>query len=772
MSYQSSIFNPQFSIRSFHLNSLLFLPIAGLLLAASSCPAQPLEPPSASDRRIETAADSILARLTLDEKIGQLVQYTGGFETGPGGRRVNDEQRTLIREGKVGSLLNVFGSDQVRELQRIAVEESHAKIPLVFGLDVIHGFRTTFPIPLAEAAAWDPEAAERSARISAAEAASAGIQWTFAPMVDIARDPRWGRIAEGAGEDPFLGAAMAAARVRGFQGRGLADPASIMACVKHYAAYGAAEGGRDYNTVDISERTLRDVYLPPFKAAVDAGAGTVMASFNEIAGVPSSGNRRLLTEILRGEWKFDGFVVSDWNSVGELIPHGFAANTAEAAQRAINAGLDMDMMSGCYRDNLAALVGDGKVGMATLDEAVRRILRMKLRLGLFADPYRGISAQREKKTVLSAANLEAARDIARRSIVLLRNEGGLLPLRKDLKTLAVIGPLAESRSDPVGCWAGATDTNDVVTVLEGVRAALPAAARLLVARGCTIDGSDTSGIAAAVAAARQADAVLLVVGESRDMSGEAACRSTLDLPGRQEDLVRAVQAAGRPVVLVLMNGRPLSISWEAQHVPAILETWFLGLKAGDAIADVLFGDYNPSGRLPVTFPRTVGQVPIYYNHKNTGRPASDSDHFTSHYLDLPSSPLYPFGFGLSYTSFDYAGLSLRAAEIGPADTIRASVTVTNTGTRPGDETVQLYVRDEFGSVTRPVRELKAFRKVHLTAGQQTTVEFAVPVASLAFTTLEMKHAVEPGTFRLYIGPDSSRGLEASFAVIDRNSIHP
>ncbi|HEX9006147.1 MAG TPA: glycoside hydrolase family 3 N-terminal domain-containing protein [Bacteroidota bacterium] len=745
--------------------------LPALLLLAASCPAQqPSRPPS--DQRIEKSVDSILARLSLDEKVGQLVQATGDFRTGPAERRINDDQRAMIRQGKLGSLFNVFGADQIRELQRIAVEESHARIPLVFGLDVIHGFRTTFPIPLAEAASWDPEAVERSARIAAAEAASSGIQWTFAPMVDIARDPRWGRIAEGSGEDPFLGSAMAAARVRGFQGRSLADPASIMACAKHYAAYGAAEGGRDYNTVEVSERTFRDVYLPPFAAAVEAGAGTVMASFNEIGGVPSSGNRHLLTGILREEWKFDGFVVSDWNSIGELIPHGFAADGAEAAERAVKAGLDMDMMSGCYRDHLAALVREGKVPQGTLDEAVRRVLRMKFRLGLFADPYRNISAEREKRTILSAANLDAARDIARKSIVLLRNEGNLLPLRKDLKTLAVIGPLAGSHRDPTGCWAGPTDTNNVVTVLEGVRAAVAPGTHILTAHGCTISGPDTAGIAAAVAVARQADAVLLVVGESEDMSGEASCRSSLDLPGRQEELVRAVQAAGKPVVLVLMNGRPLSIAWEAGHVPAILESWFLGLRTGNAVADVVFGDYNPSGRLPVTFPRTVGQVPIYYNHKNTGRPPSDSNHYTSKYLDLPSSPLYPFGFGLSYTTFAYAGLTLRAAELGLTDSIRAAVTVTNTGSRPGDETVQLYVCDEFGSVTRPVKELKAFRKVHLAPGQQTMVDFVVPVSHLAFTTLEMKHAVEPGTFRLYIGPDSAHGLETSFTIVDHNTVHP
>ena len=716
------------------------------------------------DPRTGHAIDSIIASLTLEEKIGQLVQFTGEVNTPPAGPRTQDEQRALIRAGKIGSLLNVVGSAQTRELQRIAVEESRAKIPLLFGLDVIHGFRTTFPIPLAGAATWDPDAVEMSARISAAEAASAGVHWTFAPMVDIARDPRWGRIAEGSGEDTFLGSVMAAARVRGFQGTDLANPLSLMACAKHYAAYGAAEGGRDYNTVDISERTLRDVYLPPFRAAVEAGAGTLMASFNEIGGVPSNGNRHLLTEILRDEWKFDGFVVSDWNSVGELINHGFAASGAEAAGRAISAGMDMDMISGCFLENLPTLVRDGRVSTSTLDEAVRRVLRMKFRLGLFKDPYRSVSPDLEKKTVLTASSLESARDLARKAIVLLKNEGSVLPLRKDLRCIAVIGPLASNRRDPVGPWAGPTDTNNVVTVLEGVRSAVSPGTKVLFAGGCTINGTDTNGIAAAVSSARQADAVLLITGESEEMSGEAGSRASLDLPGRQEDLVRAVHATGKPVVLILMNGHPLTIAWEASHIPAILETWFLGLKAGSAIADVVFGDYNPSGKLPVTIPRTVGQIPLYYNHKNTGRPPDTADRFTSKYMDLPSTPLYPFGYGLSYTTYGYSGLAIRSARLGTTDTLQASVVVTNTGKRAGSEVVQLYVRDEAGSVTRPVRELKGFRTVRLDPGAAASVTISVPVSSLAFTTLDMKHEVEPGTFRVFIGPDSAHGLEGTFTV--------
>jgi beta-glucosidase len=714
---------------------------------------------------IEHSIDSIIAGLTLQEKIGQLVQHTGGWSTGPTGRRINDGQRTLVKEGKIGSLFNIIGSDVTHELQKIAVEESRARIPLLFGLDVIHGFKTTFPIPLAEAATWDADAVELSARVSATEAASSGIHWTFAPMVDIARDPRWGRIAEGSGEDPYLGSVMAAARVRGFQGRSLADPTAIMACAKHYAAYGGAEGGRDYNTVELSEQTLRDVYLPPFKAALDAGAGTFMASFNEINGVPSSGSHFLLTRILRDEWKFDGFVVSDWNSIGELLIHGYAATPAHAAELAINAGLDMDMESRCYRDNLDSLVHQGKVSGATLDNAVRRILRMKFRLGLFSDPYRACTPDREAKTLRSAANVEAARNVARKAIVLLKNERGLLPLAKDMKTIAVIGPLANNHRDPVGTWAGPTDTNHVVTLLDGVRAAAPAS-HVLFAQGCAISGSDTAGITAAVEVARKADVVLLALGESEDMSGEACSRTSLELPGRQGDLLRAVHATGKPVVLVLMNGRPLALSWEAANLPAILEAWFLGHETGHAAADVLFGTFAPTGRLPASFPRVTGQIPIYYNHKNTGRPADDTLHYTSRYLDVPSTPLFPFGFGLTYTTFTYADLALASPRVKTTDSVSVRVNLKNTGMKAGEEVVQLYVRDEVGSLTRPVRELKAFTRVRLQPGQTMPVTLTIPVTDLAFTGADMRRRVEPGMFTVYVGPNAGEGLVGRFEVVE------
>ncbi len=740
--------------------------LVGLLaLAAFEAPAQQQESRSpAADTRIERAIDSLLARMTLEEKIGQLQQYPGEWADSLSEAVVPPEYPGLIRQGTIGSLLNVFGSRITRELQRVAVEESRMKIPLLFGFDVVHGFRTTFPIPLAEASSWDPATVEKSAHIGAVEASAAGLHWTFAPMVDIARDPRWGRIAEGSGEDPYLGSVMAAARVRGFQGESLLADGAILACPKHFAAYGAAEGGRDYNTVDISERTLRDVYLPPFKAALDAGAATIMCSFNEIGGIPSTANRMLLTDILRTEWKFQGFVVSDWNSVGELRTHGFAQSDADAARFALIAGTDMDMCSGLYRDNLGALVKSGVLPEAIVDTAARRVLQAKFMLGLFDDPYRYCSPERERKELLSPAHVEASRDMARRSVVLLKNEHALLPLKKKTETVAVIGPLADDREAPLGPWKGAGEARHVVTVLEGIKLAMGTSSRVLYAKGCGINDNDTSGFAAAIAAARQGEVVVLVVGESADMSGEAQSRVSLDLPGSQERLVRAVHDVGKPVVMVLMNGRPLAISWETDHLPAILECWFLGLQSGNAIADVLFGEYNPSGKLPVSVPRSVGQIPIHYDHKSTGRPGVENAPYTSRYRDLGLTPLFPFGYGLSYTTFSYSGLKVGQTTLRLSDTLNADVIVKNTGSRPGQEVVQLYVRDEYGSVTRPVKELKAFRKIALDAGESITVSFAVPVSELAFTGQDMRRRVEPGSFKVFIGTDSMHGMEGSFTV--------
>jgi beta-glucosidase len=717
-----------------------------------------------ADPRLARAVDSVLSLMTLEEKVGQLVQYAARRSADSGKAFSTPERVNMVREGRVGSFLNLVGAEATRSIQRIAVEESRMKIPLIFGLDVIHGFRTVFPIPLAEASSWDPHAVETEARIAAAEASAEGIHWTFAPMADIARDPRWGRIAEGAGEDPYLGSTMAAARVRGFQGTDVSDDNTIMACAKHFAAYGGAEGGRDYNTVDISERTLREIYLPPFHAAVEMGAGTIMSAFNEIGGIPSSANQLLLTHILRNEWGFDGFVVSDWNAVGELRAHGIASTGADAAMLALNAGVDMDMEANLYHEHLAELVREHRVSEQTLNTAVRRVLLAKFKLGLFDDPYRYCHRKDENAPPLDPDHILAAREMARKSIVLLKNEDGLLPLRKDLGTIAVIGPLADSRKDPLGPWAGVGRPEDVVTVLQGLKEAVTPGTRVIYASGCAVNSEDTSGFSEATTAAMDAHAVVLVVGESADMSGEAASRSSLGLPGVQEDLVKAVWATRTPAVVVLMNGRPLAIPWIAEQVPAIVEAWFLGVQTGNAVADVVFGDANPGGKLPVTIPRTVGQVPIYYNHKNTGRPGDEREKYTSKYLDLPLSPLYPFGYGLSYTTFSYDNLSLSSPIIGPADTLFVAIEVRNTGKRPGEEVVQLYIRDDVASVTRPVRELKRFERIHLEPGEKQRVRFALTASDLCFYDQTMRYVSEPGSFSLFVGTNSVETQTASFTL--------
>ncbi len=682
--------------------------------------------------------DSLLARMTLEEKLGQLNLLSANGRASP-------QQMDLVRAGKLGGLFNVMGAENTTPVQRIAVTESRLKIPLLFGLDVIHGYRAIFPIPLGEASSFDPDAAEATARAAGQEAAAFGINWTYAPMVDIARDPRWGRIAEGSGEDPYLGSLMAAARVRGFQ-------QNIFATVKHFAGYGAAEAGREYNETEISERTMREVYLPPFKAAVDAGVASIMSAFNDIAGVPASGNAWLTDTVLRREWKFSGFVVSDWTSVVELINHGVAGSQAEAGRRALTAGVDMDMQSGIYVDSLAALVRSNRIPMAVVDSAVMRILRAKMRLGLFRDPYR-------PRTAPPNAELRAlARRVGGESIVLLKNERSLLPLDK-AGTIAVIGPLADNKEEPLGPWHTQGRAEDVVSVLQGIKTRVQT---VLYAQGSGIDDTSKAGFAAAVAAARQAKVAVLVLGERGDMSGEAASRASLGLPGVQQQLLEAVAATGTPVVLVLMNGRPLILEWASDHVPAIVETWFLGIEAGNAAADVLFGDVNPSGRLPVTFPRVLGQVPLYYNHRNTGRPPDPKNKFSSKYIDVPVTPRYPFGYGLSYGTFAYSNLKLSAARARVSDTVTATVTVTNSGSREGTEVVQLYVRDEVASVSRPVRELKAFRRVALRPAESRTLELRIAVRDLWFYGLDMKPVVEPGTFRVYVGPNSAEGLEATF----------
>jgi len=754
-------------------NGLLVASLLVLATAPRESSAQTLVNP-ANERKI----DALLAQMTLEDKVGQLNQYSSPFDvTGPppsqGAQKAAWDQ---IRAGAVGSMLNVTGADATRKAQQLAVENSRLKIPLIFGYDVIHGYRTIFPIPLAEAASWDPAAVERSARVAATEAAAAGVHWTFGPMVDIARDARWGRIMEGSGEDPFLGARMAAARVRGFQGRDLAALDTIAACVKHYAAYGFAEGGRDYNTVDISESTLRNVVLPPFKAAADAGAATFMNSFNEIDGIPATGNAHLQRDILKGEWEFQGFVVSDWGSIGEMIPHGFSANLADAARQAITAGSDMDMESRAYVGHLATLVKSGQVDVKLVDDAVRRVLRVKFALGLFDDPYRYSDAGREKAATLTPANLAAARDVARKSIVLLKNDG-LLPLDRTIRSIAVIGPLANDKDAPLGNWRGQGAANSAVSLLEGVKAAVSPGTEVLYAEGTKLvtgprnfmaptvyNTTDRSGFPAAVAAARAADVVLLAIGEDAFQSGEGRSQADIGLKGLQDELLRAVAAANTKVVVVLMGGRPLTIGHVADAVPALVETWLLGSQSGHAMADVLFGDYNPSGKLPVSFPRSVGQQPLYYGHKNTGRPGPEAGVTWSHYTDVPNDPLYPFGFGLSYTSFTYSEPKLSAPEIGRDGQLRVTVTVTNSGSRAGTEIAQLYVRDMVGSVTRPVKELKGFERVELAPGQARDVTFTVTPVDLAFYTARGRWEAEPGAFMVFVGGNSRDVKGASFTL--------
>jgi beta-glucosidase len=716
------------------------------------------------EQKISARVDSVLSLMTLDEKIGQLNQLSYGIGWGPTVKvSVPDEYKQMIKEGKIGSFFNAIGAEFTYELQKVAVQESRLKIPLIFGLDVIHGFKTTFPIPLGEAATWQPELIENSAHYQAIEAASAGIHWTFSPMVNIARDPRWGRIMEGSGEDPYLGSLMGAARVRGYQGN-LSD-LNIIACVKHYAAYGGAEGGRDYNTVDISERTLRDIYLPVFKASIDAGAETVMSSFNEIGGIPSTGSKYLLTDILRDEWKFKGFVVSDWDAIGELVDHGFALDLKNAGEISINAGLDMDMESRAYITYLKQLVEEGKVKESTVDESVRRVLRIKFMLGLFDDPFRYCNKEREQKNIMTAEIKNAALDIARRSFVLLKNNDNILPLKKDYEKIAVIGPLADSKIDPLGEWNALGIKEDVTSVLEGLKKYVGDKSEIIYSQGCEITDPSKDGFKDAIEKANNSDVIILCVGESRSMSGEAYSRSSLDLPGVQEDLAKELLKTGKPIVAVLMNGRPLSINWLNDNVDGILETWFAGTMTGDAVAQVLFGDYNPSGKLPVTFPRTVGQVPIYYNHKNTGRPPDIKDRYTSKYLDIPFTPLYPFGYGLSYTTFEYSDVTLSTDKLTDKDSIVVSVKVKNTGDYDGEEVVQLYIQDLVGSVTRPVKELKGFNKVMLKRGEEKTIDFNIYEKDLRFTAADMNFKSEPGMFKVYVGTNSVDLKENQFKLI-------
>ena len=709
--------------------------------------------PEGSDPRVE----KLLRKMTLEEKVGQTVLFTSDWTvTGPSMRQgyIDD-----IRAGRCGNIFNAYTAQYTRQLQEIAVNETRLGIPLLFGYDVIHGFRTIFPINLGMACTWDPEAVGHSAQTAAREAAAAGLHWTYSPMCDICVEPRWGRISEGAGEDPYLGSRISEAMTRGYQGDDLSSDATLLACVKHYAAYGAPQAGRDYNTVDMSERWLREFYLPPYKAAVDAGALSVMASFNELDGVPATANAHLMQDILRDEWGFRGFVVTDYTGINEMVCHGYAADEKDAGRLAINAGIDMDMQSASYFNYLVDLVRSGAVKKSTLDEAVRRILNVKAALGLFDDPYKYCSPEREASETLTEANKAEARAVAAESMVLLKNDG-VLPLRKGART-AVIGALAASKDDLLGSWRGAGEVTAVpASLADAIREVTPT----VYAEGCKEIGDDRSGFGAALAAARGAEQIVLVIGEDCQWSGEAASRSDIRIPGVQTELLEKISALGKPVAVVLLNGRPLDLSAESAMAGALLEAWYPGTMGGYAVADVLFGDVNPSGKLCVTFPRNLGQVPIYHYAKNTGRPYVHPEaKYESRYLDVPNEPLYAFGHGLSYTTFSYSDISLSAGSFSGNGDIKATVTLTNTGTCEGTETVQLYIRDLVGSVTRPVKQLKGFKRVTLAPGESAEVSFSIDAEALSFYRADMSYGPESGDFKVFIGGSSDNVKEASFS---------
>lgn len=715
-------------------------------------------------KTIDQRVDSLMKLMTLTEKVGQLNQYSGREVTGPSSDRKNYLLND-IKTGMVGSMLNVKGVKDTREIQAVALQ-SRLKIPLLFSLDVIHGYKTVFPIPLAESASWDMEAIRATAHVAAEEAAASGIHWTFAPMVDIARDPRWGRVMEGAGEDTYLGAAIARARVLGFQGEKLGGVDAIMACAKHFAAYGAGMAGRDYNPVDMSEQLLNEVYLPPFKAAADAKVATFMNSFNTINGVPATGNAYLQRDILKGQWGYKGFVVSDWGSIGEMMPWGFAKNLSEAAEKAITAGSDMDMESEAYKKELEKLVKSGKVDIKWVDDAVRRILYKKFELGLFDNPYKFSDEKREAKVMNDPKYKEVARMAAQKSIVLLKNEANTLPLQKDVKNVALIGPLVHAKKDQAGSWTVYADTANIVSVYEGLKSKL-GHAKFTYAEGTSIDQTSTAGFDAAVSTAKNADVVVMVLGESGDMSGESKSRTDIGLPGRQEELFNAVKATGKPVIVVLMAGRPLIFNSIADKADAVVYAWFLGDQGGNAIADVLVGDFNPSGKLPISFPRNVGQIPIFYNHLNTGRPVTKPTdiRYKSAYIDSPNDPRFAFGYGLSYTTFAYSNLKLSKPAIQKGETLQLTFTLTNTGKTAGEEVAQLYIQDKFASLARPVKELKDFVKVKLSPGESKQLTFTLTPEKLAFFKEKQGWTTEPGDFKVMIGGSSDNiKLENNFEL--------
>lgn len=710
---------------------------------------------------VDPRVDSLIRIMTLDEKIGQMVLFTSDWDvTGP---TIREGYLDDIRSGRCGNIFNAYTVDYIRELQRVAVEESRLGIPLMFGYDVVHGHKTIFPIPLGESCSWDLDLIRRSASAAAAEAAASGLNWTFAPMVDISVDPRWGRVSEGAGEDPYLGSLIAAARVKGFQGENLANPLTVLACVKHFAAYGAPFGGRDYNTVDMSERQFREFYMPPYKAGVDAGALSVMTAFNEYDGVPATGNQYLLKDLLKGEWNFQGFVVTDYTSINEMVHHGYARDDAEAGVKAVNAGVDMDLQGEVYFSYLRGLVDSGFVREKTIDDAVRRILNVKAKLGLLDDPYLYCDRARENQVVSNPEIKALSRDAARRSMVLLKNEGCLPFDRGD--RIAVIGELAASRRDLLGSWKAAGEWDDMNSILDAVRA-YNGAANVIYAEGCRKIGSDRSGFSEAMDAVAQADKVLMVIGEDWDWSGEAASRTDIGVPGIQSELLKMIASAGKPVAVVLLNGRPLVLEEESKDADAILEAWYPGTMGAEAVTDIVFGQYNPSGKLTMTFPRSVGQIPVFYYEKNTGRPIYlPNDKYKSKYLDSPNEPLYPFGYGLSYTDFKYSNLILSSPKMKKGHTIDATVTVTNIGSRTGEETVQLYIRDLIGSVTRPVKQLKGFQKLVLAPGESRTVTFTIDDEMLSFWRHDMTFGIEDGDFKVMVGGSSSDLLQTSFSLV-------
>jgi beta-glucosidase len=735
----------------------------------------------AQDAKMNAFVSDLMSKMTVDEKIGQLNLVTpGGAVTGSVVSKGVDDK---IRQGMVGGLFGITGPDKVRQAQDIAVKNSRLHIPLIFGLDVIHGHRTIFPIPLGLSCSWDTVLIQKSATIAAREASADGLAWAFSPMVDIARDPRWGRVSEGSGEDPYLGSRIAAAVVRGYQGKDLSNTETVMACVKHFALYGAAEGGREYNTVDMSRVKMYQYYLPPYKAAVDAGVGSVMSSFNEIDGVPATGNRWLLTDLLRNQWKFKGMVVSDYTSLNEMESHGMGDLTYISAL-ALHAGLDMDMVGEGFLSTIKKSLQAGKITQAEIDQACRRVLEAKYKLGLFKDPYNRMNTERAVKELLSGDNRKAAREISEHSFVLLKNNNQLLPLKKS-GTIALIGPLADNHRNMLGTWSVSGDPSKSVSVIEGIKNVAGSGVNILYAKGANISDdsmlvkrTNTLGIEIdpetrssddmmqeAVATANKADVIVAVLGEAADMSGESSSRSDITIPESQENLLKALVKTGKPVVLVLFNGRPLILKWEDQHVGAILDTWFGGTEAGNAIADVLFGDYNPSGKLSMTFPLSIGQIPIYYNAKNTGRPYMNDGNskFKSDYLDISNDPLYPFGYGLSYTKFDYSPISLSSSTISPVQSVAVKLTVTNSGNYDGEETAQLYIRDMVATVTQPVKELKKFQKVYLKKGESKEISFTLNTDELKYVNSDLKWVYDPGAFKIFVGGNSRDVVQADLA---------